>query len=82
MQSARPRLATRSNSAPVRLPSIAESANGGSANGGTLFGSVAINAVSLAVHLANSAADGAVPINPGCTIPVYDTPGICREVAT
>ena len=62
--------ATRSNSAPVSEPRIAESGSGGSASGGTRFGSVSINACSRAFHLASSAAEGAVPISPGCTMPV------------
>jgi hypothetical protein len=60
----------------------AESGSGGSANGGTRFGSVSISACSRAFHLASSSDEGAVPIKPGCTMPVQDTPGTCRDVAT
>ncbi len=73
--------ATRSNSAPVRLPRIAESGSGGSASGGTRVGLVSMRACSRAFHLRSSSIEGAVPISPGCTMPVNETPGMCREVA-
>ena len=74
--------ATRSNSSPVRLPRIAESGSGGRASGGTRCGSVSISACSRAFQRASSSADGAVPIRPGWTIPVNETAGTCRDVAT
>ena len=61
---------------------MAESGLGGSASGGTRFGSVSIRACSRAFHLASRSAEGAVPMRPGCTMPVNDTPGTCRDVAT
>jgi len=73
--------ATRSNSAPVSEPRIAESASGASASGGTLLGSVAMRAPSRVFHVESSCAEGAVPISPGWTMPVKLTPGTWREVA-
>ncbi|SKZ14384.1 Uncharacterised protein [Mycobacteroides abscessus subsp. abscessus] len=55
--------------------------SGGSASGGTRSGSVAISAPSRAFQVANNCGLGAVPINPGCTIPVYFTCGTWRLVA-
>jgi hypothetical protein len=74
--------AARVKSSPVRLPRMAESGSGGRASGGTRSGSVSISACSRAFQRASSSADGAVPIRPGCTMPVKETPGTCREVAT
>ncbi len=73
--------AARSKSAPVSEPRIAESGFGGSASGGTRCGSVSIRACSRAFQRPSSSGDGAVPISPGWTIPVNDTPGTCRDVA-
>ena len=73
---------TRSKSSPVRLPRIAESGSGGSASGGTRCGSVSIRACSRAFQRRSRSAEGAVPIRPGCTMPVNDTPGMCRDVAS
>ncbi|SKS77123.1 Uncharacterised protein [Mycobacteroides abscessus subsp. abscessus] len=73
--------AARSKESPLSAPSTASLGSGGSASAGTRLGSVAINAPSRAFHLANNSADGAVPIRPGCTIPVNRTPGTCRDVA-
>ncbi len=74
-------LATRSNSAPVSVPRMAASGSGGSASGGTRPGSWAMSAASRAFQRPSSSAEGAVPISPGCTMPVKDTPGTCRDVA-
>ena len=75
-----PSPATRSKSAPVSEPRIAESGSGGKASGGTRFGSVAIRSPSRLFHVFSSSADGAVPMRPGWTMPVNFTPGMCRDV--
>ena len=68
-------------SAEISAPRMAESGFGGRASGGTRSGSVSISACSRAFQRPSSSGDGAVPISPGWTIPVNDTPGTCREVA-